>query len=78
MKKQGVVIDYNGYDGIIETTMKEKYIFLREAIVDDEILKKLDYVSFVPESKSIEDEEYRIARFVKKLTRNPNNRDLNA
>lgn len=68
MKKTGVIIDYNGYDGIIETNLKEKYILLREEIVSDEELKKLDQVMFVPENKKYEDYDYNIARFVRKLT----------
>ena len=77
MKKQGVVIDYDGYNGIIETSTKEKYFLLREEIISDEELKVLDRVMFVPESKQYDDEEYHIARFVRKLSYNPNNKDLN-
>ena len=67
MKKQGVVIDNNGYEGIIETKLKEKYILLREEIIGEEELKKLDYVMFVPEEKKYGEEAYKIARFVRKL-----------
>lgn len=79
MKIEGVVIDYNGYDGIIETIKKEQFILLREEIVDDETLNKLDKVMFVPEHKQYQDEEYNIARFVRKLSKSTssNNRDLN-
>lgn len=68
MKKTGVVIDYNGYNGIIETSLKERYILLKEEIVSDEVLNKLDQVMFVPDNKKYEDYDYNIARFVRKLT----------
>ena len=68
MKKTGVVIDYNGYNGIIETSLNERYILLKEEIVSDEVLNKLDQVMFVPENKKYEDYDYNIARFVRKLT----------
>ena len=79
MKQEGVVIDYNGYDGMIETVKKEQFILLREEIVDDEALNKLDKVMFVPEYKQYESSEYNIARFVRKLHKSnqSNNRDLN-
>ncbi len=76
MKKQGIVIDYDGYYGIIETTKKEKYILIREEIINDEELNKLDRVMFVPEVKEYEDEKYNMARFVRKLSKS-SNRDLN-
>ena len=69
MKKLGVVIDYNGYNGIIETEMKERYILLREEIVDDETLNKLDKVVFVPDNKKDDEYEYNMARFVRKLSK---------
>lgn len=78
MKKQGVVIDYDGYNGIIETSMNERYILIREEIISNEELKVLDRVMFLPESKTYDDKEYRIARFVRKLNYNPNNKDLNS
>ncbi len=68
MKKTGVVIDYNGYNGIIETSLNERYILLKEEIVSDEVLNKLDQVMFVPDNKKYEDYDYNIARFVRKLT----------
>ena len=68
MKKTGVVIDYNGYNGIIEKYLNERYILLKEEIVSDEVLNKLDQVMFVPDNKKYEDYDYNIARFVRKLT----------
>ena len=68
MKKEGIVIDYNGDNGIIETNMKEKYILLREEIVSDEELNKLDMVSFI-EDENKNNIDYKIARFVRKLVK---------
>ena len=67
MKKTGVVIDYDGYTGIIETETKERYFLIREEIVNEVELHKLDNVMFVPEEKKYEDAEYCVARFVRKL-----------
>ena len=70
MKQIGVVIDYNGYEGIIETEAKDEYILLREEVVSNDVLKKLDKVSFVPDNKRYEDGECNIARFVRKISPN--------
>ncbi len=66
MKLVGVVIDYDGYNGMIEAN-GDKYLLLRDEIVDNEVLQKLDNVSFVPEIYKGFEVEEKVARFVRKI-----------
>ena len=69
MKEVGVVIDYNGYNGIIKTENGEQFLLLKEEIVNNEELKKLDYVNFVKEIYNDPEYTQNIARFVRKINR---------
>lgn len=68
MKEFGVVIRYNGFYGIIETTNKDKYILLKKEIKNSKVSVE-DKVEFEPDILPSEVGQVKIARFVKVLTK---------
>lgn len=63
MKEEiGIVNRYDGYNGRIKVDDIE-YVLLDKEIIDGEIIKENDRVSFIPEVKN----DINIARFVKKV-----------
>ena len=69
MKNIGVVKEYNGYNGKIESLDGESYELLKKDIMSDD-LTKYDSVTFVPEDYNKIEYNTKIARFVKKLDKN--------
>lgn len=65
MKKQGIVIEYDGFVGKIIGEDKAQYIFLKKDTLD--VIKKDYIVQFEKEEVKTSKEDKPIARFVKKL-----------
>ena len=65
MKEIGQVKEYNGYNGKIVNRDGKEFLLLKEQIVDNESLKNLDEVEFVPEKFVRGEISLDIARFVK-------------
>ncbi len=69
MKKIGIVKEFDGYNGIIESLDGIEYnIFKKDIYYKD--INKFDSVSFVPEEYNKPEYETNVARFVKKLDKN--------
>lgn len=66
MKLEGIVKEYNGFNGKIVDKFGDSYLLLKEEIVDDKIINKLDVVTFVSEGYKINSIDGKIARFVRK------------
>ena len=62
MREFGKVKEYDNYYGKIITADGEEYLLLNSQIIDNQDIKQLDYVTFVPEIYK----KKSIARFVKK------------
>ncbi len=70
MKLYGQIIQYDGYTGEIITSNEERYLLLSKEIMDEEILKEGDYVTFRGELYETPDLSMPVARFVKKVNNN--------
>ena len=66
MKIEGIVKEYNGFNGRIIDDFGRDYLLLKEEIINNEIINKLDTVTFVPEKCKIYNNYKEVARFVKK------------
>lgn len=65
MKKEGIIIDYNGFVGKIKSIEGEEYLMLRKDIIGD--VKEDDKVLFTPDLFKTIDYERQVARFIRKL-----------
>ena len=68
MKKIGKVSEYNGFYGKIVSDDNENYILLKEEIIGDGKINKLDSVVFVNDEYNKDDIHQKVARFVKKIS----------
>ena len=68
MKKQGIVIEYDGYTGKIKDVNGIDYLLLKKEVIDN--VKINDEVIFNSEKVYTTYEDRNVARFVKKLKRN--------
>lgn len=66
MKIEGTVKEYNGFNGKIIDNLGKDYLLLKEEIINNEKINKLDTVTFVPEKCKLYNDYKVIARFVKK------------
>ena len=66
MKKEGIVKEYNGFNGKIIDNCGKDYLLLKEEIINNEVINKLDTVTFVPEKCNLYNNYKEVARFVKK------------
>ena len=69
MKKIGIVKEFDGYNGIIESLDGIEYNIFKKDIYYDNI-NKYDSVMFIPEEYKKPEYETNVARFVKKLDKN--------
>ena len=69
MKKIGIIKDFDGYNGKVESLDGIEYNIYKKDICYQNI-NKFDSVSFVPEEYNKPEYKTNIARFVKKIERN--------
>ena len=74
MKEIGKVKEYNNYYGTIVDEKGDKYLLLKEQIMNDTEINNMDIVSFVPEEYKKNEVDQKIARFVKKIGSNQDQR----
>ena len=65
-KKEGIILEFNGYHGIILSEDKE-IIFVDTDIIDKEVLKVGDKVKFFLQEYSFEEEIIYKASMIKKI-----------
>lgn len=64
MKKEGIVINYDGYTGTIKDYYGKEYLLLKKETLEN--INEKDIVMFDPEVVVTSEEDRNVARFVKK------------
>lgn len=69
MKKEGIVINYDGYTGIIKDYNGKEYLLLKKETMEN--INEKDIVLFDSEVVITSEEDRNVARFVKKKVLKP-------